>query len=531
MMLSLASWALYLTVVAVGIVKSSEGKFLAATVALWKDDARLFVRECIGVIPDKWQDEALRLASDPKTRRIALKACKGPGKTAVLAWIILWFLCCHPNSKVAATSLTEANINTNLWPELYKWIDSSPLLGGMFIWTKVRVSRRGRAGANWFAEKRTWPKTGDSQQQADALAGVHADDVLFVLDESGGIPQAVMVTAEAVLANLTEAMEAAGHRAMVIQAGNPTHTSGPLHRACTTERHLWHVITITGDPDDPMRSPRISLQHAREQIALWGRDNPWVMVNILGMFPPASINALLGVEEVEAAMKRHYTADDYGFSQKRLGVDVARFGDDRTVLFPRQGLAAFRPEVLRVARTTTIAARVARANSLWHPEIIFVDDTGHWGHGVIDNLLTANIPVIPINYAEPSIDKRYKTTRDLMWMEMAKWVKAGGALPHIPALIRELTEPTYTFIGGKFVVEPKDQIKARLGESPDLADALAETFALPEMPGQTLEELLKGRAKKGGDWNPYESREVDLEQQLDEIGRHAHEWDPFASRD
>src|SRR5688572_23475130 len=452
MLEALLAWLLYASVLVVGLVgakKPPAPPDLGKQILIWRKDPRRFARECIGVTPDKWQDEALRLIGVPSTRRMAFKACKGPGKTAVLAWIILWFLFCHPNSKVAATSITEANINTNLWPELYKWMSGSPLLTATFVWTKVRVSRRGAAGANWFAEKRTWPKTGDAQQQADALAGVHADDVLFVLDESGGIPQAVMVTAEAVLANLTEAMEAAGHRAIVVQAGNPTHTSGPLHRACTVERSLWIVITITGDAKDKLRSPRISLKHAEEQIKLWGRDNPWVMVNILGQFPPASINALLGVEEVEAAMSRHYRPDQYEHAQKRIGVDVARFGDDRTVIFPRQGLVAFKPDVLRVQRTTAIAARVARAHTLWEPEIIFVDDTGHWGHGVIDNLIVANIPVIPVMYHERSTDKRYGTVRDQILLELAKWVKGGGALPRIPGLVEELTAMTYTFVGGK----------------------------------------------------------------------------------
>ena len=103
----------------------------------------------------------------------------------MLAWIILWFLTCHTNSKVGCTSITEGNIDTNLWPELYKWMEKSPFLSAMFVWSATHVRRRGKAGAQWFAVKRTWPKTGDAQQQAAALAGIHADDVMFVLDEVG----------------------------------------------------------------------------------------------------------------------------------------------------------------------------------------------------------------------------------------------------------------------------------------------------------------------------------------------------------
>jgi len=116
---------------------------------------------------------------------------------------------------------------------------------------------------------------------------------------------------------------------------NPTSFDGVLYVASVTQSHLWDIIKITGDPDDPERSPRISIEWAREQIKEYGRDNPWVMATILGMFPPASINQLLGIEEVEAAMARGLRPDVYEWEKKRLGIDVARFGDDRTVLFPR----------------------------------------------------------------------------------------------------------------------------------------------------------------------------------------------------
>src|SRR5574338_1652203 len=106
---------------------------------------------------------------------------------------------------------------------------------------------------------------------------------------------------------------------------------------------MWHTIRITGYPDDHNRSPRIDIDWAREQIKLYGRDNPWVMAYILGKFPPSSINTLLGPDEVAESIGRHLTEDKYGFAQKRIGVDVSRFGDDRTIIFPRQGLSAFTP--------------------------------------------------------------------------------------------------------------------------------------------------------------------------------------------
>ena len=222
-----------------------------------------------------------------------MKACKGPGKTTLLAWIILNFLGTRDSPRVGATSITGDNLSDNLWAELAKWMARSAYFSTAFTWMRTRIEYR-EAPANWYASARTWPKTGNPEEQANALAGLHADHVLFVLDESGGIPQGVMATAEAVLAT--------GVECKVVQAGNPTHTTGPLradpslatvmdttgplHRACTIDRHLWHLIQITGDPDNPKRSPRIKLDWARQQIASYGRDNPWVLVNVFGEFPP-----------------------------------------------------------------------------------------------------------------------------------------------------------------------------------------------------------------------------------------------------
>lgn len=471
-----------------------------AKIAAWRRDPVLFIHEQFQIEPDAWQADVLRAFADPAQQRIAMKACKGPGKTTVESWCIWHFLATqgekgsHP--KGAATSITADNLTDNLWPELAKWQGRSEFLKAAFDWQKTRIVARHHP-ETWFFSARSWPKSADPTQQANTLAGLHADYLLFVLDESGGIPDAVMAAAEAGLAT--------GKWTKILQAGNPTHLDGPLYRACTSERELWTVFEITGDPDDPKRSPRISVQWAREQIAKYGADNPWVLVNVYGKFPPSSINSLLGPDEVTKAMGKHLREDQYDWAQKRLGVDVARFGDDRTVIFPRQGLASFTPTVLRGMRTTDIAARIQQIKRDFRSEVELVDDTGHWGHGVIDNLLTAGHSPLGIQFHAPALDQRYKNRRAEMWIEMADWVKRGGALPNIPEIVGELTTPTYTFSGGKLMLEEKDQIKARLGRSPDLADALALTFAIPDQPRS--EGLLPGTRQQSGkvltEYDPY----------------------------
>ncbi len=267
------------------------------------------------------------------------------------------------------------------------------------------------------------------------------------------------------------------------------------------------MTEITGDPDDPKRSPRVSIQWAREQIAKYGRENPWVMVNVFGKFPPASMNSLLGPDDVSAAMKRHMPDDKYSFSQKRLGVDVARFGDDSTIIFPRQGLAAFHPVEMKNARTHEIAARIAHGRKEWGSEMEIIDSTGGFGAGVEDALLQAGVSAIPIHFSGRATDARYFNKRSEMWFLMAEWVKKGGALPPIDRLAKELTTPTYSFHNGKLRLEEKDQIRARLGFSPDWADALALTFALPDMPAADSPMMLGVKANRGQlemDYDPLE---------------------------
>ena len=478
----------------------------------WRERPAEMVREEFKVEPDAWQHEVLRAFANPNEQRIAMKACKGPGKTAVEVWCGLNFLATRPYAKIGATSITGDNLEANLWPEFSKWMERSQFFKDTFVWTKTRVENR-LEPENWFISKRTWPKTGTAEQQADALAGLHADYVMWIGDEAGGYPQGLMATMEAILSSCIEGK--------ILIGGNPTHTTGPLYRACTTDRALWYVVTITGDPDDPNRSPRIGLKWAMQQIAQYGRENPWVMVNVLGQFPPSSINALLGVEEVEAAMKRSLRLEDYDWAQKRLGIDVARFGDDRTVIFGRQGRASFRPIVMRNARTTDIAARAFKAGTKWGAEMYLVDDTGHWGHGVIDNLIVAGAPVVPIVYSGKAISPRYRNRRAEMWMTGAQAIKDGAALPYIPEMIAELTEPTYTFLNGVFVLEEKDQIKERLGVSPDLADAYMQTYAMPDMPGAMMQQL-RGTTKALRDADPYGGQDP----YGDRPGRAVRDFDP-----
>ncbi len=450
----------------------------------WRTDPTYFVRDQFGIDPDEWQKDALAAVArgDAARFRLALKACAGPGKTAVLAWIGWWFLSCfadpgyHP--KGAAISESWDNLKDNLWAEFAHWQQLSPFLTETFQWTKKRIFHK-HFPKTWFISARTWSKNATAEEQGRALSGLHARYILILVDESGSIPLTVLQRGEQALSSC--------EWGRIVQAGNPTSHDGMLYAACTTLAHQWHIITITGDPDDIKRSPRIDMEYAKEQIRTYGRDNPWVMAYILGLFPPSALNTLIGPDEVEAAMCRHYTVSEYIFSQKRIGVDVARYGDDETVIFPRQGLVALKPIEMRNADGPMVAARVLAGKLKWGSEMEFFDATGGWGASAVDSMIQAGYAPYEVQFAGKPLDPRFKNKRAEIWWNMAQWIKRGGAIPRIPKLKKALTTTTYTLHQGKILIEDKDLIKKRMGGfSPDHADALACTFALPEMPANMI---------------------------------------------
>lgn len=453
----------------------------------WRTDPVLFVRDNFAVEPDEWQRDALALAGgepDPK-RRICMKACTGPGKSAVLSWLGWHRLACfaskgeHP--KGAALSITADNLKDNLWSELSKWQSRSPFLASAFTWTKEKIYANDHP-ETWFLSARSFAKDANAEAIGRALSGLHSQFPFILLDETGDMPIPVGKAALQIFTgNPTDAA--------VIQAGNPTSNTGLLYDSCMNGS--YQVITITADPADPKRTPRVSVEHAQDMIDTYGRDDPWLMATILGLFPPAGFRSLLGIEDVNAAMARHYTEDDYGHAARILGVDVAREGDDKSVVFPRQGLVAFPPIVMRGAKSLEGAGAVSTKKKQWGSDAEFVDNTGGFGGGWIDQLNVLGHSPIGIHFAGKATDGRYANKRAEILFALAEWVKAGGALPTKDAngrdiraeLTGELVTPTYSFKGDKLIVEPKEEIKKRLGRSPDLADALALTFSHPVVAG------------------------------------------------
>lgn len=192
-------------------------------------------------------------------------------------------------------------------------------------------------------------------------------------------------------------------------------------------------------------------------------------------------DVLIPLSLVSAACARRYAPAEIAHAPKIIGVDPARFGADRSVIFRRQGLQAFEPEVLRKTDNMTLAARVAQAVRDFRPDAVFVD--AGCGGGVIDRLRQLGFAVTEVNFGgAPLKAGQYANKRAEMWGEMGEWLRAGGALPAQADLKADLSGVRYGFdAAGRLKLESKETLKERTGRSPDLADALALTFAMPVM--------------------------------------------------
>lgn len=450
----------------------------ATQILNWRRDPVRFVRENFAAEPDAWQKVGLIAFArrDMAKFRLALKACAGPGKSALLAWCGWWFLMCmggkgeHP--KGAVVSCTADNLRDNLWAEFNKWQQRSQVLLRAFQWTNSRIFAKDHP-ETWFLSARSWPKTANEEEQGRTLSGIHSEYVLFLIDESGDTPVAVLKAAEQAMSSCKWGR--------IVQAGNTTSMTGMLYAACSLLADKWRSITITGDPDDPNRSPRIDIEWARDQIKTYGRTDPWVMAYILGQFPPQGVNSIISVEDIDAAMLR--SAPDCSYAEKRIGVDCARFGDDSTKIARRQGLAAWPVKAMHGADGPQIAAAVAEVDTDWGgADQIFLDTTGGYGSSPQDALRLAKYQPIPVNFSAAATKSMYFNKRSEIICEFADWIKRGGCLPNSPQLRKELLAHTYYFQGGRKRVSEKDQVKAIIKCSPDEVDAFATTFALPDKP-------------------------------------------------
>lgn len=426
----------------------------------YRNDALGFVVDVLKAEPTSQQAELLRGISEPGAK-VAVRSGHGVGKSSCMAWCILWYLWTRSGAKVPCTAPSAHQLHDVLWAEVDMWRRRLPgPMAEATVVKKEEVVIEG-AGRGHFAVART-----ARRESPDALQGFHAKHLMFVIDEASGVCDEVFEVARG-------ALTTPGARA--IMAGNPVSKSGYFFDVFNRGVGGWKLLQFNGE-----ESPLVSREYIEHIAAEFGRDSDVYRVRVLGEFPRASLSQYISRGLVEMAAGRGVVGAGSEYAPVIFGVDVSYYGDDRSVICARQGLRA---EILwsgREVSTLELADKVRVFAQVRRPKRIFVDIVGV-GAGVVDALRSWGLPVVGVNGGAQSGRVELANKRAEMWYEMKKWLEEGGVIPADRELMDDLVTPQFAYhpISGKIRLESKQVIRGRGGRSPDLADALALTFAYP----------------------------------------------------
>lgn len=438
--------------------------------------------------PDEWQCEQLdeigrRLRKNERTGiseviREARASGHGIGKSAEVSWIITWACMTKVDARGVVTANTDTQLRTKTWAELAKWHGMlHPLLQQMFKLTATALYSTAPG------KEKTWriDAIPNSKTNPAGFAGLHnaGKRVLIIYDEASEIDDIIWDTSEGATTD-------ADTEIVWCVYGNPTKPTGRFKEVMIGKlQHLWSSEQI-----DSRKVKRTNKALITEWVKAWGEDSDFIRVRVRGMFPRTGTHQLISSEDVQEARRRDpgYIASDPLIA----GLDVARFGDDRSVLLARRGRDArtIPRKEWRGINTMELATQVAQWCREMKPDALFVD-IGTFGAGVYDRLIQLNIPnVYGINFGgAPStaefngVTVRVANPRAGMWTNMREWLKYG-AIEDDGDLEEELTAVQYGLAGAEnsVMLEPKEMVKDRIGRSPDHADALCLTFAMPVAP-------------------------------------------------
>lgn len=455
---------------------------LAEKIALWRNRPKLFFEEVLGMKLDAWQEDFVK--SFLNNERTVAVASKGVGKTKLLGGCAIYMLVLYYEPKIAVMSVTKDHLKDNLWAEMIKFIEQSPFLKSILKYSATRITFKDSETA--FISARSIPKGAGEEEMKSALAGLHANHVSFMVDEAGSLPDSLWDTADAILAN-ENLHPTIPKFARILACANAEMPRGLFYRVYTSnqsgnksvEAKQWSMINISSDPLDPKRSTRVSKEWAQGVIDKYGgRDHPVVKINVLGIYPDTSQELFLSEWEIDEAMRRSYEEHLVAHHEPSIGVDVSRGGDD-TIIATRRGLTAY--PFVRVDPKSDgheVGRAVLREAYVRKTTRVKVDGTGGYGLSVIDYLKAeGSLDVVSVVYNRAATKpESYNNIRTEMYCKMRDWIRAGGALPPDPMLKEDLLAPKINIRGSRFELEPKEEIRKRLGRSPDRADALAQTF-------------------------------------------------------
>lgn len=442
------------------VLDLTEEQIAFTIVKTYKDTPYNYVIDIIGVIPDPQQKQIL-IAIQDGARFIAVKSGHGVGKTALEAWLIQWFLVTRPHCKIPSTAPTSLQLLSNLWPEIFKWSQKSKLKS-WFDRTKTMFFIKGFE-EDWFAIAR-------SSNKPENLHGFHADNLLYNIEEASGVPQDIMEVVEGALTSKDN---------YCFMFSNPTKLSGTFYNAFHKDKKNWVTFTLNSE-----ESSLVEKSYCERMASKFGRNSDVYRVRVLGEFPRGETEAIFTIDEVEEAMRRELTEPTVMIVY--LGVDVARFGDNKTVIAKRRGLKI---EILNkfykqdtMATTGNIVIHIKQLEREGFEVIVNIDDTGVGG-GVTDRLRELesqgefNASILAVNNGATAFDKAHYANKGTeLWMLLKEGIK-DYKLPDDEDLVGELTTRKKIIeSNGSVRLQSKKDITTKGRLSPDTADAITLTL-------------------------------------------------------
>lgn len=441
--------------------------------AQWRADPLLWIKEVLGgPLPWSRQEEILRaIVTHQEVRVVSGKAC---GKDWLLARVILWWFSTRPSGLVLATGPTQPHVETVLFAEVRKAYYASRLpLGGEML--PVKPELIDPQNSKHYVR-------GIVTNKPEALQGYHEDEVLIVADECAGIEDPWVFDA------LYGCGVTANSRFLFV--GNPTcGPTAPFAKLFQDNRPTVRNIRISA-----LESPNVVAGRdvipglmSREGIdriraACGGEDTERFRSQVLGIFPSSSSASLISQLLVDACRLRAKEPEQQS-EVVRFGVDVARFGDDRTVLCVLIGNRAFFPPdgTLSKADAVAVVDRIVALAKRYKPVSIALDGGGLGGPFMDmlvaaqgDGRLDGNVQLFDNDFGARATDHtEHADRRTELWHNLKEWMRTEGAIAIDGRLEEELSAPTYAWRGRVVKLEEKKAIKTRLGRSPDFADALA----------------------------------------------------------
>lgn len=426
----------------------------AQAILTFVDKPADYVRCVLRAEPDKWQEEALEAIATKQ--RLAVASGHGVGKTALTSWLIHWFMATRPNPQVVVTANTKNQLDSKTWRELAKW-NQRAINGGWFQHSATRFTLK-ESPETWFASAIPW-----TENNSEAFAGTHEDYVLNLFDEASSIPDVIWDVVEG---SMTTA------NAKWAAFGNPTRNTGRFRECWGRFRHRWHTMQV--DSRDAKQADKAQIE---AWIADYGIDSDFVKVRVLGQFPSQSANQFISGADVDACMQ--YVSEGHAGLPKVLAADIARFGDDQSVIAKRQGRKVAPFTAWRGMDLMKSADKIAEEIDEFEPDAVVIDETGI-GSGVVDRLRQLKYEVFGFNGGErPKDADTYRNKRAEVWGLMRNALRERVELPKDDELKQDLIGPEYGFTPTQqLLLERKEDMKKRGLASPDKGDALAMTWAV-----------------------------------------------------